>query len=647
MAKRLAARPVMTRTVKVHEPARRPGNLRHFAMAVFLFCVTLLAYLPCLNGDPIMDDAVHITKPELQSLHGLARIWFELGATPQYYPLLHSAFWIEHRLWGDAVLGYHLTNLLLHTLSALLVVMIVRRLSLPGAWLAGFIFALHPVCVNSVAWIAEQKSTLSMFFYLSAALVYLYFDETRRRLYYVLALGLFILALLSKTVTATLPGALLAVFWWRRGRLNWKRDAQPLLPWFAIGAAAGLFTAWVEREYIGAKGPDFAMPPLERFLVAGRVIWFYLGKLLWPVNLTFIYPRWKVDSAVWWQYLFPLAAMALAAGLAVLAWRRRGPLAGFIFFAGTLFPVLGFLNVYPFQYSYVSDHFQYIASLGIIVPLAAGLTLAGARIPLANRWLPSLPAGILLATLGVLTWRVSNIYRGPETLYSDTVSRNPACWVAHNNLGSTLLEIGRTSEAIGHFEAALRIKPDLAGTHNNLGGALARVNGRLPEAIFHFRAALRIQPDFVDAHMNLANALSQIPEHLTEAIPEYEAVLRSAPDYPEAHNNLGVALSMVPGRSRDAIRQVEAALQQDPNSADAHLSLGRLLTNDGRMAEGLTHLEAAVRIRPGFAEGQYYLGATLSKVPGRMPDALAHLEASLRLKPDAELRQMIDLLRNQ
>ena len=228
-------------------------------MAVLLLCATLAAYSPALNGGLVWDDDGHVTKPALQSLHGLGRIWFEVGATQQYYPMLHSAFWIEHRLWGDSVLGYHLTNVFLHVMAACLVVWIMRRLSLPGAWFAGFLFALHPVCVEAVAWIAEQKSTLSAVFYLGAAIAYLRFDQTRRKTLYFYALGLFVLALLSKTVTATLPAALLLVFWWQRKRVGWKRDVRPLLPWFALGAAAGLFTAWVERRYVAAEGPDFEL----------------------------------------------------------------------------------------------------------------------------------------------------------------------------------------------------------------------------------------------------------------------------------------------------------------------------------------------------------------------------------------------------
>ena len=344
----------------------RSRRLADAAIAGLLFCAALAAYWPALNGEFLWDDNAHVTKPELQSLHGLFRIWFEVGATQQYYPVLHSAFWVEHRLWGDSVLGYHLTNLCLHVLAACLLMWMVRRMALPGAWLAAFLFALHPVCVEAVAWIAEQKSTLSAVFYLAAASTYLNFDRTRRKAAYFQALGLFVLALLSKTVTATLPAALLLIFWWQRRRIEWRRDVQPLAPFFLLGAGLGLFTAWVERNVIAAEGPEFALSFLQRVLLAGRVIFFYFGKLIWPANLTFTYPRWTVDPSQWQQYVFPVGILAMAAALIWLARRQRGPLAAFLYFCGTLFPALGFFNVFPFLYSYVADHFQYLASLGIL-----------------------------------------------------------------------------------------------------------------------------------------------------------------------------------------------------------------------------------------------------------------------------------------
>jgi protein O-mannosyl-transferase len=610
-------------------------GLPDIAMAALLLCVTLAAYSPALNGGFVWDDDGHVTKPALQSLRGLGRIWFEVGATQQYYPMLHSAFWVEHRLWGDSVLGYHLTNVFLHVMAACLVVWIMRRLSLPGAWFAGFLFALHPVCVEAVAWIAEQKTTLSAVFYLSAAVTYLRFDQTRRKTLYFCALGLFVLALLSKTVTATLPAALLLVFWWQRRRVTWKRDVRPLLPWFVLGAAAGLFTAWVERRYVAAEGPDFELTLLQRCLLAGRAIFFYLGKLVWPFNLTFTYPRWKLDAAAWWQYAFPLGVLAIVAGLWLLSRRQRGPLAAFLFFAGTLFPALGFFNVYPFIYSYVADHFQYLASLGIIVPIAFGQTLAAGRIPMNARWIAPLARVLLLAALGTLTWRQSSMYQDSETLYRATLQRNPGSWMAHNNLGSILMKTGRVPEAIEEFEAALRIRPDYAEAHNNLGNVLEEIPGRLPEAVTHLRAALRARPGEATIHNNLGSVLAKIPGRLPDAVAEYEAALRVDPNFVLAHNNLGIALTQIPGRGQEGVDHLRTALRLAPDIAELHNSLANALAEvPGGLPEEIAEYEAALRIKPDYEEAHFNLGLALSAIPGRLPEAITHFEAAVRIDPD-------------
>jgi tetratricopeptide (TPR) repeat protein len=589
--------------------------------ALPIVCCVFLAYLPALEGGLLWDDAAHVTRPELRSLHGLWRIWSDLGATQQYYPLLHSAFWMEYKLWGDSMLGYHLANLLLHAAAAILVMLIMRRLGLQGAWLAALVFALHPVCVESVAWIAEQKNTLSTVFYLSAALLYLHFDETRRRSQYFLALALFVLALLSKTVTDTLPAALLVVFWWRRGRLGWKRDVLPLLPWFTLGAAAGLFTAWVERKFVLAEGPDFALTLVERFLVAGRAVWFYLGKLVWPANLMFFYPRWRVDPGEWWQYLFPLGALAALAGLCLLARKHRGPLAGALVFGGTLFPALGFFNVYPFIYSYVADHFQYTASLGIIVPVASGLASAVSLLrPGTRRWTMA-AASVALAGLGALTWQQCGMYSDMETLFQETIERNPGCWIAHYNLGVLIGGTpGRSEEAIQHYREAARLKPDYAMAHYNLALALSQTPDRLAEAIEEYRASLRANPHSAEAHNNLGLALSKIPGRLPEAIEEYGAALRTAPDSAEAHNNLGIALLNTPGRSSEAIPHFQAALRLKPDSAEIHNNLGGALSLEpGRVREAIEEYRTALRLQPDYSDARYNLEVALSRVRETKP----------------------------
>ena len=415
---------------------------------MLILLATLVAYWPVRSGGLLWDDDAHLTKPELQSAGGLYRIWFEMGATQQYYPLLHSAFWLEHKLWGDSVLGYHLVNVFWHMVSITLVYFILERLKIPGSLLAAGIFALHPVMVESVAWMTEQKNTLSAVFYLSAMLVYLRFDESRRRSLYFLALALFVLGLLTKTVTATLPAALLVIFWWQRGAVSWRRDVAPLLAFFAVGAMAGVLTAWLERTQIGAEGVDFELNFLQRGLIAGRVVWFYLAKLLWPANLIFFYQRWDVDPTQWWQWLFPIATLGMLAGLWSIRHRWRGPLASWLFFVGTLFPVLGFLNVYPFIISYVADHFQYLASLGIIVFLSAVVASPLVRTSGMPRLLGNAACVFVVGMLGALTYRQSQMYANSVALYQATIERNPECWMAYNNLGWEFIAQGKPQAAI-------------------------------------------------------------------------------------------------------------------------------------------------------------------------------------------------------
>ncbi len=611
---------------------------------VLIFCATVFAYLPALSGDFIWNDSDYVTAPALRSLAGLVRIWNEAGATQQYYPLLHSAFWVQHRLWGDHPLGYHIVTLLLHAGSAVLFALILRRLfdsdraesSAGVAWLAALLFALHPVHVESVAWITEQKNTLSLVFYLAAALVYLRFDETRRPRTYVAALALFVFSLWCKTVTATLPAALLVTFWWKRGRLDWRRDVLPLLPWFAIGAAAGLFSSWVEQTYLGARGVDFDLPFAGRVLVAGRAIWFYAGKLVWPFGLNFIYPRWTVDAAVWWQWLFQLGVLAVGAVLWFLRRRTRGPLAVFLFFAGSLFPVLGFVNLFGARYSWVWDHWQYLPDLGPLALAAAGLT-AGWRLaaPRFRGLGPGLVAA-LAVLLGALTWSHCGMFHDDQTLYRMTLARNPDCWLAHDNLGLIWSQMpGRLPDAIAEYEEALRLQPESAEVHYNLGVVWAEMPGKLNDAAAQFDEAVRLQPSFAAAHNNLGAAWAKMPGRLPDAIAQYEAALRLQPDLAEAHNNLGDAWSRTPGRLQDAIAEYETALRLRPDYAAAHNNLGvALAKTPGRLQDAIAQYEAALRLQPNYVTAHYNLGRAWSETPGRLRDAIAQYQEALRLQPD-------------
>lgn len=574
----------------------------------------------------------------MRSFAGLARIWFEPGATQQYYPLLHSAFWFEYQLWGDATPGYHLVNVLLHATSACLFAAILRRLSLPGSAFAALLFALHPVCVESVAWIAEQKNTLSAALYLSAALAYFRFEESRERgrprpRSYALATTLFLFALLTKTVTATLPAALLVVTWWRRGRLEFRRDVLPLVPWFALSLAGGLFTAHFERKLIGAEGAAFALDLFERSLLAGRVLWFYLGKLVWPADLVFVYPHWTVDASQLAQWLFPLAALGLLATAFYFAKTKpwgRGVLAALLLFAGTLFPVLGFFNIYPFLFSYVADHFQYLATLPVFALAGVGLARSSTRLPRALA--VAAPIALLLA-LGARSFAQARTYRDVFALYEATLARNPSAWMAHNNLAVALTSAGRPAEAIPHLEQALQLRPEYPQAENNLGDALVRL-GRPAEAIPHFENALRLQPRFTEARNNLGFALAAL-DRPAEAIANYEQALALDPDYALAHRNLALALA-TSGRNAEAIPHFQRVAQLDPHDAQAELGWAVALLLSNRFDDALPHFERAVQLDPASPNIHQTYGRALA-TRGRFDDAIAHYRAALDLDPtDAE-----------
>jgi tetratricopeptide (TPR) repeat protein len=595
--------------------------------ALLLIVAATISYAPAWNGKPLWDDDAHMTRPDLRSLDGLAHIWFKPGATQQYYPLAHSVFWIEHKLWGDAPLGYHFTNILLHACAALLLVKILQRLQIRGAWLAGAIFALHPVQVESVAWISELKNTLSGLCYLGSAFIYLEFDRSRKRAPYAIAFALFVLGLASKTVVATLPAALLLVFWWKHQKLTWKRDVMPLIPFFIVGIAAGIFTASIERGFVGAHNPEFAFAWTDRFLIAGRAFWFYLSKLFWPTNLVFIYPRWQINQSIWWQYLFPAAALLLLIILLVRRRRTRGPLVALLYFAGTLFPALGFFNVYPFRYAFVADHFQYLACIGPLVLVASGLSTFFDRF---NKLLRQILGGVLLLSLCLLTWRQSAMYVDLETLWRTTLAKNPDAWLAHNNLGNMLFQAGRVDEAISHFEKAVEINPNSVEAHNNLGNRFRQM-GRTSESLAHLQKAVELDPKYAEAHNNLGNTLLAAGR-TTEAIDHFNRALEIDPVYAEAHNNLGNAL-LATGHTSEAFDHLKRALEINPEYAAARYNLANAFLQSGRLDEAVSQFKRALDIDPTNAGAHNNLGAVLLQL-GKVDEAVVHLNKALEIDPN-------------
>ena len=605
--------------------------------------ITLLAYMPALHGGFIWDDDSHVTdSPALRTLHGLATIWTKPGAVMQYYPLVHTSFWVQYHLWQLNPFGYHLVNVLLQAGNAILLWLVLERLEIVGAWLAAAVFAIHPVQVESVAWISEQKNLLSGAFYLAAMLAYLRFcpldaerpAEKRRWGYFFLAFAFFVGAMLSKTVACTWPLTILLLTWWKRGGIG-RRDVWLMAPFVAMGAVLGLTTVWVETYCTGARGAVWSFTIFDRALIAGRAMWFYAAKLAWPENLAFVYPRWNIDAAQWWQWVFPLAvALVVVALWTGLARMGRGPIVGVAFFIITLGPALGFFNVYPMRYSFVADHFQYMASIGLIV----GVVAAGATV-IRERVLRTGVGAAVLVSLSALTWQQSHAYESAETLWRDTLAKNLDCWMAHNNLGILLAHGSDLRGARAEYREALRLSPDSYESYNNLGNLLMQ-ESQTAKAVTEYWEALRVEPGYVRARSNLANALSRLGR-ANEAINQYRIVVEMKPDEADAHYNLGITLAKQ-GRIDEACQQFAEVVKYQPESANAEYNWGFALAKQADFAHAIPHYRAALRLNPDYAAAHYGLGMALLR-NGQRTEAIQELRRTLELEPGStEAQRALD-----
>jgi tetratricopeptide (TPR) repeat protein len=486
---------------------------RDWLFGLFIVIFTLIAYGPAQRAGFIWDDDQYLTSnPLLTAPDGLRRIWFSLDSPSQYFPLTYTTFYLERSFWGLNPAGYHLVNVLLHAANAVLVWRVLKRLRIPGAWLAAAIFALHPVQVESVAWITERKNVLMGFFFLLTLWGWIKFiDEQTRRSwrFYFLALAMCALALSAKTTACTLPAALLLILWLKKMPIDRRRLAQ-VAPFVVMGIGMGLVTVWWERYHQGTQGKLFEMGPIERLLIASRALWFYLGKLLWPANLAFSYPRWDVSVSDPRAYGWVAATVALGVVIWRLRrWTGRSVEVAAAFFAATLCPVLGFIMLYTFMYSFVADHYQYLACIGPIALAAAGLKIGLARAA-SGKSLVVLSA-VLLMTLGSLTWKQCGMYSDLGTLWQTTLCRYPNCWLAQGNLGKLLLQRKQLPEAIVHFQKALQLDPNDEGLHQYLGICYFQL-GRNSEAITQFQEGLRIKPADEGILNNLAWILATCPE---------------------------------------------------------------------------------------------------------------------------------------
>ena len=629
--KRVAAQP---------QPGRRPW----FALlvpAAAIIALVLAAHAPAIGAGFIWDDDAYVTaNPYLFDGAGLHQIWFRVGATNLYAPVLFTTFWLEQHLWGLNPLGYHIVNVALHAGCALLLWALLRTIAVPGAWLAAAIFAVHPVMVESVAWVTELKNTESTFFYLLSLLAYFRFtpldgddgaSAERRWTWYALALVLFAAALMTKPAGVTLPFAILVMIWWKRGRLR-KLDVAAVVPMLAMSVVTGLVTMYVDAYYLGGMGPGLELSPVERILVAGRTLWFYAGKLLWPAPLVSIYPRWDVSAAVWWQYLYPIAAVAALVALWQLRGRiGRGPVAAVASFVIIASPTIGLTNFSYYGYSFVADRLVYQAAPALFALFAAGVValqrgLGGFRFAKGV----AVAAAVLLLIFTGLSEQHARAFHDEKTRCLDTLAKNPTAWVAMNNLGVALNAEGKPREAVHWYEEAIRIRGVYPEAHNNMGVALVAL-GDVRGAIVHYREALRLWTDYPAAHNNLGTALVAAGD-AREAVQQYREALRLKPDYAEAHNNLAVVLGST-GEVDEAIREHREAQRIKPDYAQAHADLGVTLAAAGRVSEAIEEYRQSLRMKPDDAKSHNGLGRALAST-GRMQDAIAEFEAALRLAPD-------------
>jgi Flp pilus assembly protein TadD len=616
---------------------RRRGLARVAAPALVLIALTLAVYAPVVNAGYIWDDDAYVTGNRLlEDTAGLRDMWLRLGSTTIYAPAFFTTLWVEHQLWGVHPRGYHLVNLASHIAGALLLWRFWRRVALPGAWLAAALFAVHPVMVESVAWVAELKNVQSGFFCLLFLLAWLRFDPldgsprpeaAARRGWYGLALLAFALALLTKPVAVSVPPALLVLIWWKRGRIA-RRDLAAVAAPMAMGLAAALLAVYVEHRYGVATGAGFEMSLLERILVAGRALWFYAAKLAWPAELLSIYPRWTVATGAWWQYLFPLAALAVVAFL--WRWRERlgrGPLAAAVAFALLVGPLTGVFNVAYHAYSFVADHFQYHAAPVLLALLAAGAARLRAQ-QAFRRWVDGACAMVILG-LAVLAARYVPTFRDEKARCLYVAERNPGAWSAMYNLGVALKAEGKAQEALRWYQRALEVTPNNPEALNNAGVALMSL-GDAPGAVERYRQALAIWPDYSLTHNNLGTALANLGDN-ESAIREYGEALRLKPDYAEARANLAQTLALA-GHTEDALREYETALRVLPQDADLHHGLGLTLARAGRFGEAIASYRAALRWRPADSQTRRDLAAALAGA-GDLQAAIAEYRGILEQEP--------------
>jgi tetratricopeptide (TPR) repeat protein len=544
----------------------------------------------------------------------------------------HPLTWLSHdldcQLYGMNPAGHHLTNVLLHTATVIALFLILRQMT--GAlWRSAFVaafFAIHPLRVESVAWVAERKDVLSGLFFMLTIGAYVRYVENLKfqisnfKFFYIASVVLFALGLMCKPMLVTLPVVLLLLDYWPLRRVpSAGRLVVEKLPLLALSAASCVLTLLAQNEAMPLTA-SISVP--LRFANALATSMIYLGQMVWPAGLAVFYPFPHNGLPAWEVAL----AGTLLAGFSVAAWaeRRKRPwlLMGWLWYLVMLLPVAGLIQVGGQAHA---DRYTYLPQIGIYV----AVTWLAAEWQASRTALGGLAAGAL-AVLMVCAWKQTAYWKTSEILWTHTLACTTGNDVAHNNLGDVLFHKGRVDEAITHFQQTLQISPNYKGTHYNLATALMQ-KGRVDEAITQYREALQINPDHADAHVNLGNALRQMGRG-DEAIIQYQKALQITPESMNAHNNLGIVLSQK-GRADEAITQFQKALQIEPASADVHNNLGSVLLQIGKADEAINQLQMALQIKPDDAQAHYNLGIAFFQ-KGSMDEAIAQFQKALQIKPD-------------
>jgi protein O-mannosyl-transferase len=626
--------------VIVSQPKPNPRSWRRWIYATTVGVLLLVAYATIWKAAFIWDDDLHLTaNPCVIGPLGLWEAW----TTPEanYFPLVLTHFWVLHKIFGLNPVAYHAINLLLHFANSLLLWGVLSRLKVRGAWLGAALWSLHPVMAETVAWVSEFTNTQSCLFFLIsvwAFVCWLTGVERDRvgRWWYAIALISAAGAMLSKPSTVMLPVVFVVCWWWLRVPWRWQRIVG-LVPFFVLAAAWSGWTVWEQSVHSGASGAEWNLSLLQRGLLAGGDIWFYLGKLLWPDPLVFVYPRWQIDLSSMTWYLGAIGVLVAATVTYLRRRSSRSTIFAALAFVVLLFPVLGFFNVYYFRFSFVADHFQYLASIAPLAFVGAALSgaLRGDGGRGASRLLPFVGVAVVLLST-VLTRQRAAEFVNDETLWRATLAKNPDCWMAHNNLGQLLADKpGGKPQAMAHYREALRLKPDFVDANSNLGNEIANTSGDLATALSYIERAVHDDPNFAMAHINLGNVLAKIPGRSDEAIQEYETALRLRPDSMIAHSNLASELARKPERYDSAVAHYQAALRIEPNNADVHYNLANcFFSRPEHRVDAIKEYEAALRLKPQYAQAEFNLGTAIVATSGDLATAIPHFEAALRLLPD-------------